>query len=135
MSDSGAKDLMIADSSVGTDGVSLGTLLGNPQVRKVIATCARENEHVARSHCLPVVEPTAGPTDEGMTGASGCAVMAALPAGRRAGPAAGMRAASRRPAGVLKPTAGLVRWCALGRFPASSSVRATTRTRSSSVFK
>jgi hypothetical protein len=30
LSDSGAKDLVIEDSSIGTDGVSLGTLLGNP---------------------------------------------------------------------------------------------------------
>jgi 3-oxoacid CoA-transferase subunit A len=48
--DSGARDLVIVSNNMGTDGLGLGILLENRQVRKVIASYVGENKLFARQY-------------------------------------------------------------------------------------
>jgi 3-oxoacid CoA-transferase subunit A len=54
--DTGAKDLVIVSNNMGTDGLGLGILLENRQVRKVIASYVGENRLFARQYLEGVIE-------------------------------------------------------------------------------
>jgi 3-oxoacid CoA-transferase subunit A len=54
--DSGAKDLTIVSNNMGIDGVGLGVLLDNRQVRKVIASYIGENKLFAKQYLDGVIE-------------------------------------------------------------------------------
>jgi 3-oxoacid CoA-transferase subunit A len=52
----GAKDLVIVSNNMGTDGLGLGLLLENRQVRKVIASYVGENRLFARQYLEGLIE-------------------------------------------------------------------------------
>jgi hypothetical protein len=82
-------------TSPGTDGTGNGRAGGNGRPAASLGRCR-----------------TPGVPDEGITGARRCAVTAASPANRRAGPAAGVGAAAGRPAGEERRWAlGVARQC------------------------
>jgi 3-oxoacid CoA-transferase subunit A len=54
--DSGARDLVVVSNNMGTDGLGLGILLENRQVRKVIASYVGENKLFARLYLNGEIE-------------------------------------------------------------------------------
>lgn len=54
--DSGARDLVIVSNNMGTDGLGLGLLLENRQVRKVIASYVGENKLFAQQYLRGEIE-------------------------------------------------------------------------------